>query len=178
MTHRLRYICITVLLAAGTVTGCRQQQLPVPTANVVVAQAASVPADPTDVAWNAAPEFVAKMILQDLVEPRLITPSTAEVRVRAITDGQALAVRLTWTDAIRDDLPGASRFCDACAIQLPTKTEPTVPAPQMGEVGRPVEITYWSAAWQAIVDGRGDTIQDIYPRQRGLLSVRVSTAGI
>ncbi|MBM4092663.1 MAG: hypothetical protein FJ276_25090, partial [Planctomycetes bacterium] len=91
-------------------------------------------------------------------------PSTAEARIRAITDGRQLAVRIAWADPAQNDLPGAGRFCDACAIQLPAKAEPTVPAPQMGEAGRPVEITYWSAAWQATVDGRGDTIQDIYPR--------------
>ena len=34
----------------------------------------------------------------------------------------------------------------------------------MGEPGRPVEITYWRATWQATVDGRGDSIRDIYPR--------------
>ena len=50
-------------------------------------------------------------------------------------------------------------MCHPAAIE----NEPTVPAPQMGEAGRSVEITYWSAAWQAIVDGRGDTIQDVYP---------------
>jgi DMSO reductase family type II enzyme heme b subunit len=163
MNHRLRNTCVTVLLACSIVTGCRQQT-PTTTPNVVVYQAASVPADPTDTVWNRAPEFTAKLILQDLVEPRSLIPSTTEVRVRAITDGRELGVRLTWADAVRDDLPDAGRFCDACAVQLPAKTEPTVPAPQMGEAGRPVEITYWSAAWQAIVDGRGDTIQDIYPR--------------
>jgi hypothetical protein len=33
----------------------------------------------------------------------------------------------------------------------------------MGESGRPVQITYWSAAWQAAVDGRGDSLKDLYP---------------
>ena len=49
----------------------------------------------------------------------------------------------------------AAQFPDACAVQLPAKLEPTVPAPQMGEAGKTVEITYWRAAWQAVVDGRG-----------------------
>jgi hypothetical protein len=38
-----------------------------------------------------------------------------------------------------------------------------MPAPQMGEQGKPVEITFWRASWQAVVDGRGDTIKDLYP---------------
>ena len=33
----------------------------------------------------------------------------------------------------------------------------------MGEKGRPVEITFWNAAWQATVDGRGDSLRDLYP---------------
>ncbi|MHB8862069.1 MAG: ethylbenzene dehydrogenase-related protein [Pirellulaceae bacterium] len=163
MNHRIQYIYIAVFLAAHAAIGCRQQT-PVPVPEVIVAQAATVPADPTDGAWKTAPEYIAKLILQDLVEPRLMTPSTTEVRVRAISDGKELALRLAWADATPNDLPGSNRFCDACAIQLPAQTQPTVPAPQMGEIGRAVEITYWNAAWQAIVNGRGDTIQDIYPR--------------
>jgi DMSO reductase family type II enzyme heme b subunit len=163
MNRHIRYACAAVLLVISTTAGCRQQAPPI-TPNVIAVQAAPVPTDAADAAWQTAPEFIAPLILQDLVEPRLMTPSTSEVRVRAITDGQELAVQLTWADTAGNDLPSPGRFCDACAIQLPAKTEPTVPAPQMGEPGRPVEITYWSAAWQAIVDGRGDTIQDIYPR--------------
>jgi hypothetical protein len=125
--------------------------------------AASVPADPADVAWQAAPEHIAKLILQDLVEPRQLKVTTAEVRVRAMTNGAEVAFRLDWTDTGRDDMALDSKFCDACAIQLPAKIEPNVPAPQMGESGKRVEITYWNAGWQAWVDGRGDNIQDIFP---------------
>jgi hypothetical protein len=98
-----------------------------------------------------------------MVEPRLLKPSVAEVRVRAITDGTRIAFRLEWADASKDDLPGAARFADACAIQLPATASGDIPAPQMGERGRPVRITFWRASWQAVVDGRGDTIKDLYP---------------
>jgi DMSO reductase family type II enzyme heme b subunit len=33
----------------------------------------------------------------------------------------------------------------------------------MGEAGRPVEIAYWKAAWQAVVDGRPNTVAAIHP---------------
>ncbi len=163
MNHRLRSTCVLLTLTALASAGCRQAA-PTTTPDVVVISAESVPADPNDAAWNTAPEHVAKLIPQDLVEPRLMQPSTGEVRVRAITNGSQVAFRIQWADGAQDDLPDAARFCDACAVQLPSQIEPTVPAPQMGEPGRPVEITYWSAAWQATVDGRGDTIQDIFPR--------------
>jgi hypothetical protein len=143
-------------------SGC-QKAPPPPLTEVAAVKASSIPAKPDAEAWNAAPEFVAKLIPQDLVEPRLMSPSTAEVRVRAIRTDREIAFRLEWSDATRNDLADPGKFCDACAIQLPQKFEPTVPAPQMGETNKTVEITYWNAGWQAKVEGRGDAITDIYP---------------
>ncbi len=157
-----RFIRVALMIAPALVAGCQEPVVP-PAANVVVASAPTLPADPADAAWQAAPEHVAKLIPQDLVEPRLMKASTPEVRVRAITNGAEVAFRLEWADDQSNDLPGPAMFCDACAVQVPAKNEPTLPAPQMGEVGRPVEIAYWSAAWQAVVDGRGDSIKEIYP---------------
>lgn len=154
----LAWATMTVILLGPA---CRQAPAPVP--DVVVARAAAVPSVPTDNAWDKAPEHIAKMILQDLVEPRLLTPSTAEVRVRAITDGKTVAFRLEWIDATRSDLPGPGQMIDACAVQLPKTIEKEPPLPQMGEATKPVEVTYWRADWQASVDGRGDTIRDLYP---------------
>jgi len=163
MIRTILFHCLLLAFAAVAVTGCRPQTA-APPSLVLVVPAESVPTDPDDSAWETAPEFVAALVLQDLVEPRLLEPSTTEAKVRAITDGRRLAVRIAWTDTAQDDVSSVGRFTDACAVQFPTVTESTVPAPQMGEVGRPVEITYWSAAWQATVNGRGDTLQDIYPR--------------
>ncbi len=143
---------------------CREESVAATTAEVLVARGAVLPTDPSDDAWRQLPEHVAPLILQDLVEPRALVPTTAEVRVRAVTDGREVAFRLEWADATLNDLPGAARFSDACAVQVPAGMDASVPAPQMGEVGRPVEITYWSAAWQAQVNGRGDSITDLYPR--------------
>ena len=70
---------------------------------------------------------------------------------------------MEWADATKNDLATPNQFVDACAVQLPAKIAPNVPAPQMGETGRPVEIAYWNASWQATVNGRGDTIKDVYP---------------
>ena len=151
-----------LIIAAAMLAGCQKPQ-PAPTTEVQIVSAPAIPTDPADAAWNSAPEYVAKLLLQDLVEPRLMTASTAEVKVRALTSGSDLAVRLQWSDATKNDLPGPARFSDACAVQVPSKVEPGVPAPQMGEPGKPVELVFWNAAWQATVDGRGDSIKDIYP---------------
>jgi hypothetical protein len=154
----------TSLLCLALFAPVACQKAPPPsTAEVVVATRASLPSEPNDAAWNDVPVHVEPLVPQDLVEPRLLKPSTAEVRVRAITDGKRVALRLEWTDATKDDLPGPARFSDACAVQFPARVSADVPAPQMGEKGKAVEITLWRASWQAVVDGRGDTIKDIYP---------------
>lgn len=134
------------------------------TANEVVAvKAAAVPSSPADGVWDDAPEFTTKLVPQDLVEPRLTTPSTQEVRVRAVTDGAEIAFRIEWDDATLNDTPGPGKMNDACAIQVPEKLEKDLPEPQMGQDGKRVQVTYWRADWQATVNGRGDTIRDLYP---------------
>ncbi|MDV2504317.1 MAG: ethylbenzene dehydrogenase-related protein [bacterium] len=134
------------------------------TAEVVAVQRDVLPAHPDDnAAWRAAPTHVVPLMPQNLVEPRLMEASTKEVRVQAITDGRRVAFRLAWVDATQDDLPGVKRYTDACAVMLPPDAKAPVPSPMMGSAGTPVEITYWSAYWQAAIDGRGDTIKDIYP---------------
>ncbi|MDP2318890.1 MAG: ethylbenzene dehydrogenase-related protein [Acidobacteriota bacterium] len=156
-----RTLIVVSLLAVAAGLSCRRG--PAPTPEVVALAAQALPSDPGDPAWQAAPEHVAKLLLQDLVEPRLMTPSTPEVRVRAIASANEVAFRLEWPDAVANDLPGAGRFPDGCAVQLPEKADANVPDPQMGQADKGVQITYWRADWQATVNGRGTTIQDLYP---------------
>jgi len=153
---------VLMFLLAFVASGCRRTTLP-PTNEVVAVRGPSVPSQPGDPAWEAAPEHVAKLFLQDLVDPRLMAPSTPEVRVRALTNGEEIAFRLQWPDPEPNDTPGPSLSVDACAVQLPRMISSEPPAPQMGEAGRPVEITFWRSDWQASVNGRGDEIQDLYP---------------
>jgi DMSO reductase family type II enzyme heme b subunit len=151
-----------ILLAGVAVGGCREA-VPAPTPEVVVVPRASLPSAAADPAWRQAPVHIAPLLLQDMVEPRQLQPTTREVRVRAISDGSRVVFRIDWVDPTRDDRPGPARFSDAVAVQVPSRIEANVPAPQMGEAGRPVEISYWRASWQAVADGRGDTIRDLYP---------------
>jgi hypothetical protein len=124
----------------------------------------TLPQDAGDPAWERAQLTNVELILQDLVEPRLMTPSTTRLHVRAVTDGEQIAFRLEWSDETENEIPMTGEFPDACAIQLPRESGPDLPAPQMGETGRLVEITYWRATWQAEVDGRvTDDIRSIYP---------------
>jgi DMSO reductase family type II enzyme heme b subunit len=153
---------IVVLVAVASVAAaCRPAAVTTP--DVVAVMAPAVPERPDDPAWANAPEHVEKLLLQDLVEPRLMTASTPDVRVRAIAGPTEVAFRLEWNDASKDDLPGNGRFVDACAVQVPQRADPNAPDPQMGQAGKGVQIAYWRADWQATVDGRGTTIQDLYP---------------
>ncbi|HSB10121.1 MAG TPA: ethylbenzene dehydrogenase-related protein [Blastocatellia bacterium] len=161
MSEYRRSIAPIVVLSLLVVSSCRKS--PVLTPEVVAISAASVPLDPGDRAWDNVSEHLEPLVLQDLVEPRLMEASTPAVRVRAITNGEEIAFRIEWPDSTRDDLPGPAHFVDACAVQVPSVVEASVPAPQMGEVGKGVEIAYWRADWQAALDGREDTIRSIYP---------------
>jgi DMSO reductase family type II enzyme heme b subunit len=157
-----RYLEVATLVVVGLLAACTPAP-PAPTTEVVAVRRAALPSDPADAAWREAPVFTAPLVLQDMVEPRLLEPSTDKVQVRAVTDGKRMAFRLEWADASNNDLPGLGRFADACAVQLPERIEADVPAPQMGEAGRPVQITYWRAFWQSAVDGRPDTIKALFP---------------
>ncbi|MFN0152513.1 MAG: ethylbenzene dehydrogenase-related protein [bacterium] len=156
---------VSVLAPMSLLTSCGKAPAPAAT-EVVALERSALPSDPNDAAWADAPTFAAALIVQDMVEPRLMNASTTQVRVQAITDGRQIAFRLAWSDSTNNDLPGAARFADACAVQLPVAQGPDLPAPQMGEAGRRVEITYWSAFWQAAVNGRPDSISALYPDAR------------
>lgn len=130
---------------------------------VVVLRADKLPSAPDDAAWNRVPEHTARLLLQDLVEPRQMKATTQEVRVRALSDGTRVAFRLEWADDNLSDSPGPGRMVDAAAIQIPAKAGSEPPAPQMGDDAGLVHVTYWRADWQAAVNGRGDTIRDLYP---------------
>ncbi|HQZ97661.1 MAG: ethylbenzene dehydrogenase-related protein [Pyrinomonadaceae bacterium] len=157
----MRFATSLTILALLFATSCSKVQ--VPTVEVNVAQVKELTLDPNAAVWDAVSLHASKMILQDLVEPRLLEPSTSEVIVKAITNGSEIAFRLEWLDESQSDMPGPRHFIDGCAVQLPSKVDPNVPAPQMGEVGKTVEISYWRADWQAIVEGRADNINAIYP---------------
>ena len=154
---------VLVPIIAGIVFlgGC--QKAPVRTNEVVIIPARSIPASPVDPVWDSAPEHLGKLLPQDLVEPRQLKATTPEVRVRSVSSGSDVAFRLEWTDPSQSDMPGPSKFLDACGVQIPSKIEPNAPDPQMGQPGHPVEISFWRADWQASVNGRKDTIKELYP---------------
>lgn len=157
-----RAACAAAAAAALFAAACAKKGPP-PLAEVVAFRRATLPATPADPGWKDVPAYRAILVPQDMVEPRLMRGSTPLMHIQSLTDGERIAFRLSWADSSQDNLPGAARFTDACAVQLPAEHGPDVPAPQMGEKNRPVEISYWNAGWQSRADGRPDSIQALYP---------------
>ncbi len=139
------------------------QRAVVLTPDLQVVSAPDITLDANDSIWNNAPTHGSKLILQDLVEPRQMQVSTQQVQVQAVTNGKEIAFRLEWIDESQNDAVKPHNFVDGCAVQVPVIIDTNVPAPQMGEIGKTVQISYWRADWQAIVDGRADNIKSIYP---------------
>lgn len=156
-----------ILLAALALAACgRGPSRTVTPSEVRAVQVERLPASPDDPAWATAPVHPAALLLQDVVEPRLLSPSTAAAEAQAVTDGKGIAFRIAWKTAQRSDVVLPASFSDACAVQLPSTPSADAPSPMMGEAGRPVEISYWRAAWQAAVDGRPDTLRAYYPNAK------------
>lgn len=159
-----KIIFLSIILVFLLFASCRRAVVLTPDVQVVSSPKISLEAN--DSVWNNAPTHGSKLILQDLVEPRLMESSTQEVRVQAITDGNEVAFRIEWLDETQNDVAKPHNFIDGCAVQVPIKISESVPAPQMGEKDKTVQISYWRADWQAIVDGRADEITSIYPNAK------------
>ncbi|MBI4527410.1 MAG: hypothetical protein HY695_26755 [Deltaproteobacteria bacterium] len=160
------FVLLIAIGASFAFAGCGKKGPPLSEAEVKAVFEKSLPSTVDDKIWERVPLHSAKLLLQDVVEPRLIEASTPFVRVQSVTDGRKIAFRLTWDDSTLDDVPGSGRSGDACAVQLPAASSADVPAPQMGEEGKVVEITYWSAIFQAVANGRKDDINAIYPQAK------------
>lgn len=118
-----------------------------------------VPLEPSDPAWGrASGEWIALMPLwwrNERVEG---------VVVRAVHDGQTIAVRLSWRDASEDhDLLGPRSFSDAAAIEISVERDPPLFA--MGAAEHPVDIAFWRAAWEA----DGASALDVRDRWPGMV---------
>ena len=159
---KVTIIFLSLLIAGFFLSiSCRRSFVPTPDVQVIPVQKISL--DANDSAWSNLPTHVSKLILQDLVEPRQMEVSTQEVQVRAMSNGTEIAFLIEWLDESQNDVAAPHNFIDGCAVQLPVQISESVPAPQMGETGKTVQISYWRADWQAIVDGRADEIRSIYP---------------
>lgn len=122
--------------------------------------------DPQSPLWDGAPEHPAKLMVQDVTEPRLVKPGVELVNVRALHDGTSVVFRLDWADATLDLIPDIGRSSDAAAIQFPLQPGADVPDAAMGQLGKGVQICYWKAVWQDDAErakGGKDRVAALYP---------------
>ena len=87
---RTLLVFFLLILAAGA--ACKKA--PTTSTEVIAVPVAAMPSDPGDPLWVKAPEYTAALLLQDVVDPRLMTASTQQVLVRAASNGSTLAIHL------------------------------------------------------------------------------------
>jgi hypothetical protein len=126
--------------------------------------------DPNSKLWNDAPEHPAKLMIQDVTEPKMLDPGISLVKVRALHNNDWVVFRLEWDDATHNLIPQPGTSSDAIAIQFPLQAGADVPDAAMGQQGKAVRIWYWKALWQDDDErakaGKGDRIATLYPNAK------------
>lgn len=169
-----RSIVITVIATACSGLACTQEQESTEELSEVGAPSeihahylpAGVPVRPDDEAWGRASEFTVGLT------PQLILPpqgggSVKEVKVRALHDGEQLALRFEWVDATENREVGVDTFRDAIAVGFPTRLSENLPSPFMGDAANPVNIWQWTADFDANAQGQGG-FASRYPHMDGV----------
>jgi DMSO reductase family type II enzyme heme b subunit len=115
-----------------------------------------LPVDPADPAWESMDP--ARITLNPLWPEKELIYAVA---VRAVHDGERLAVLCTWKDRLADGAPvRVQDFQDAIALQFPLTG--LTPFLGMGDAKNPVNIWQWKAGWQQERDGTRPDMQDRY----------------
>jgi hypothetical protein len=125
-----------------------------------------VPIRPEDPGWQKAPPTQLALLAQ-LILPPHGGGSTSTVEVRAIHDGEWLALRLEWADQTADRTVGVDTFRDAVAAGFPTRQSEILPTPFMGDAQNSLNIWQWTADFDANVEGRGG-FAERYPHTEGV----------
>jgi DMSO reductase family type II enzyme heme b subunit len=138
----------------------------VPAGDVLAVRVDRVPVDdPGDEEWERAAEKIVPLGPQDIALPNRSTPSVAEIKVRALHDGRAVAFRIEWADAQIDDLTVAvDEFRDACAVLLaPGSGDPALRT--MGSTDQPAVLLHWKADWERDMAQGVQGIAAVYPNR-------------
>lgn len=125
-----------------------------------------VPVQPDDPAWRSAPELPVELMAQ-LILPPQGGGTVTNVGVRALHDGQQLALRFEWEDTTENREVGVDTFRDAIAVGFPTRESETLPSPFMGDEQHPINIWQWTADFDANARGQGAFAEN-YPHTEGV----------
>ena len=117
--------------------------------------------DPDSTLWQQATALDIPLSAQSVTAPRLLNTNIKAITVRALHNGQQLAMLVEWTDPTRNDsLIRPQDFRDAVAVQFPVSN--AQPFYCMGQTGGNVNIWQWKADWQADLTARQDE-ETAYP---------------
>jgi DMSO reductase family type II enzyme heme b subunit len=97
--------------------------------------------------WSNVPAVELRLHPQRSVAPGQDASAAIRGRLRAVSDGKRLALRVDWPDlgADRYSTSHTDRFADALAIQFVVDHGDTLPYIGMGEPDRPVRLWFWRA---------------------------------
>jgi DMSO reductase family type II enzyme heme b subunit len=110
--------------------------------------AGDLPVSPDDPAWNAIESFYFPLVGQIMDEPRHFTPMIPDIRVQAVYNDQAVALRLVWNDRTKSPISeDAEPLPDGVAVQFPAELTEGLEKPRFvgGDSGRPVNLWYWDS---------------------------------
>jgi hypothetical protein len=115
---------------------------------------------PFDPAWEAASTATVALSGQFVAPPMVAESAFPAVRVRALSDGDRLAVLIEWDDPTADEsTTGENAFADAAAMQIALGSGTSI---CMGQAAGGLNIWHWKADWAAAMAGDGD-LEAVYP---------------
>jgi hypothetical protein len=120
--------------------------------------------EPGSFPWRRTEALRVPLMAQRMIAPNLHEATVDDVVVRALYDGQQLAVQAEWADPHRDEAESTAQFRDSLAVMLPLDPAAGVPPVVMGAAGMPVYILHWKASWQVDHESGFRDVEKTYPR--------------
>ncbi len=146
----------------------------------------ALPADPDDSAWARTEAFYVPLVGQVVVEPRWFTPRVDGVWVRALHNGEQLALHFTWNDPSQSPDPSWQEWVERIAatvtdvdgpippeqgadrfhVQVPMRLVEGMDRPYFlgGDTRRPVYQWRWASAPDRMVEGSSTGPDRFVPR--------------
>ena len=135
----MKYIGHLFVLILAAVPALAMQQ------NLVSNKVDKLGLDPYAEAWERAAAVKIVVAAQKLVVPQG-GGAISSVEVQSLRTAKEIFFRLRWADASKsEDLELSGQFVDGVALEFPLVAG-SMPAPMMGEKGKPVNVWRWSAA--------------------------------
>jgi cytochrome c oxidase cbb3-type subunit 2 len=146
--------------------------------------AATLPSGPADSAWAAVEASYVPLVGQIVRKPRWFTPMVEGVWVRALHDGQRLALRISWSDPSRspdpawqewmdgvtrtvfeDDTTARGQGPDRLVVQFPRTITDDAERPFFlgGDARRPAHLWRWSSDPDRLEEGSATGLGQMTP---------------